>query len=345
VVRELLTGFARLDHDHQLDLYCRTPAPELRLDERFRWREISLPDPAWHVGAAAAANRTCDVFFSTNSYLTLWFTRVPAVLLVYDLVSFVPGASPQRRAQLIERATIRRALKSARRVVCISNATEHDLVKRFPGVRSKTLVVHLAANSRFVRNGRNGDLDRVRHRYALEKPFVLATGTLEPRKNLPRLIEAFAGLPAAVRDSVQLVLVGEEGWQTEETLERARAHAEAVKLLGYVPDDDLAALYQLCSVFCFPSLYEGFGLPLLEALQTGAPSISSNVASLPEVGGDGVRYVDPRDVGELRGALHELLGSESERRMLSERGLQQAAKFSRERTARAVLDVLVGAAA
>ena len=117
VVRELLRALATLQNDHSFALYCRRPESTLALDERFEWRRITEKDPAWHLRAARDANRSCDVYFSTNSYLAAWFTRVPTVLLVYDLIAFVPGARAQRRAQTIERATIRPALRRGSRPI------------------------------------------------------------------------------------------------------------------------------------------------------------------------------------------------------------------------------------
>ncbi len=281
VVRELLAALGRLPDDHRYLLYCRTPGEGLDLDERFEWRALGFRDPLWHAAAARAANGTSEVFFSTNSYLTAWFTRVPSVLLVYDLIAFVAGASPQRRAQLIERATIRTALRRTREAICISRATERDLVERFPAARGKTSVALLAADPRFAERRSPAKLEDVTRRHRLDRPFVLSTGTLEPRKNLPRLIEAFASLPDELRDTHLLALVGPEGWDMDETLGRAQLRAEHVRLLGYVPDEELAALYQSCHVFCYPSLYEGFGLPLLEAMSAGAACLTSNRSSLP----------------------------------------------------------------
>jgi glycosyltransferase involved in cell wall biosynthesis len=344
VVRELLQALATLQNEHRFALYCRQPERALRLDGRFEWREIDARDPVWHMRAARDANRTCDVYLSTNSYLAAWFTRVPTVLLVYDLIAFVAGARAQRRAQAIERATIRPALRRARQVLCISHATESDLVGRFPAARGKTAVMQLAADERFGRPRSEDELSAVRRRYGLDGDFVLSTATLEPRKNLPRLIEAYAGLEPELRERAKLVLVGPEGWQMDETLRTARAHEADVRLLGYVPDDDLAALYELCTAFCYPSLYEGFGLPLLEALQSGAPSIASDTPSLVEVAGDAARHVDPRDVEAIRDALAELLRSSDARDALRERGRRRATEFSWERAARTALDVLVDSA-
>ncbi len=344
VARELLEALARLDHDHHFVLYCRDPAPELLLDERFSWRPVGTREPFWHLHTAALASRDCDVFLSTNSYLTPWFTSIPSVQLVYDMVAFVPGAAPQRRASLIERATIRRGLRRARAVICISRATERDLLSRFPAAAGKTTVIPLAASRRFSRTCSDEELERVRSRYGLGRPFVLLTSTLEPRKNVPRLIEAFSGLPGPLRDSHQLVFTGPEGWRMKETLRSASLHPDLVKLLGYVPEEDLVALYQACTVFCYPSLYEGFGLPLVEAMRSGAPVITSNVSSLPEVAGDGARYVNPLDVMDIRDALEELLAAADKRETLRVRGRELSRGLAWEHSAEAVLDRLVACA-
>jgi glycosyltransferase involved in cell wall biosynthesis len=343
VVRELLPALGTLPDQHEYLLYCRTPLAELALDSRFRWREVDAGDPLWHLRTARSANRSCDVFFSTNSYLTAWLTRVPTVVLIYDLVAFVPGARAQRRAKLIEQVTIGRAVRRAASLICISEATRSDLVERFPAARPKSSVVPLAAAATFGAPRSDAELAETRRRYGLERPFVLSVGTLEPRKNLPRLIDAYAGLPEDLREH-QLVIVGPTGWEVEETLRSAGANSDDVRLLGYVPEPDLASLYRLCTVFCYPALYEGFGLPLLEALQSGAPSITSAVSSLPEVGGSAARYVDPTEVAQIRAALADLLRSQAQRDELRGRALERARRFSWEDTARGVLDALADAA-
>ena len=166
---------------------------------------------------------------------------------------------------------------------------------------------------------------------------MLSVGTLEPRKNLQRLIAAHRSLPDELRQAHPLVLVGPKGWEIDEVLRRHRAD---VQLLGFVDDDDLAALYSLCTVFAYPSLYEGFGLPVLEALQSGAPVITSRMSSLPEVAGDAARYVDPRAEGEIAAALRELLESPTAREELARGGPERAARFSWDRTAGETLAIL-----
>jgi alpha-1,3-rhamnosyl/mannosyltransferase len=336
----VLDALARREDPVRYVLYGRSPA-DTKLDERFSWRCRGLPDPFWHVWAASAANRECDVFLSTNSYLTPWFLRIPTASIVYDLVAFQPGAAAQRRAARIERLTISRGLKRSGAVVCISEATRSDLVARFPWSEGHSTVVPLAADAEFGRPRSEAELTAVRQRYELEGRFVLTVGTLEPRKNLVRAIEAHAALPQALRESDPLVLVGPRGWESEEIVARAGAAEPRVRILGQVPDEHLAALYAACTAFCYPSLYEGFGLPLLEAMAAGAACVTSNVSSLPEVGGDAVLYVDPLSVPEIREALEALLTSDSRRAELGERAARRAAGFSWDRTAASMLETML----
>ncbi len=328
-VRELLRALAERADDHRYVLYCRERWDGAELDERFEWSPIGLPDPLWHASAALRANRRCDVFLSTNSYLTAWMLRVPAAVVVYDLIAFLPEMHPQARAARIERATIAPAIRRARRLLCISEATERDLVERFPRAAGKTSVVELAADARFARRRDPAELAAAAARHRLAPGgFVLATGTLEPRKNLLRLIRAHAALPEGLREAHPLLLVGPRGWEADKILAAAGSDERAVRLAGFVPDDELAALYSGCTAFCYPSLYEGFGLPVLEAMAAGAPTITSNVSSLPEVAGDAALYVDPRDERGIRDALEGLLGDPAQRAGLSEAGRRRAAEFS-----------------
>ncbi len=338
-VRELLRGLARLGADNRYVLYTRRRWDEA-LDERFDWRERALPDAPWHVVTARAASRECDVFLATNSYVTPWFLTVPTAVVVHDLIPFREGTHANRRAAQIERLTLRRAVRRAALILCDSEATRRDLLELRPELEPKAVAVPLAASEEFRRPRDPSELERVQARHGLDRPFVLCAGTLEPRKNLERVFEAYARLPERLRDSYPLVVVGPRGWEYDQILRRAADLGERVKLLGHVPDEDLAALYQSCAVFCFPSLYEGFGLPLLEAMTAGAAAITSNVSSLPEVGGDGARYVDPTSVAELAAALEGLLDSPEQRQALGAQARRQAATFSWDRTAERTLELL-----
>jgi len=344
-VRELLRALAAAGGDERFVLYCREPA-ELALDDRFRWERIALADPLWHLAAARRATRACDVFWSTNSYLTAWFTSIPTAVVVYDLVPFIADAPAQRRAHQIERATIGIGVRRARCLVCISRATRADLVARYPSTAGRSVVVHLGADARFGASVTAGTIAAVRARHGLERPFVLSAGTLEPRKNLVRLIEAFTGLSDEARAGHELAIVGPEGWEVDELLQRVAGAAHVVRRLGYVSDDDLAALYRACTAFAFPSLYEGFGLPVLEAMQSGAPVIASRMSSLPEVAGDAAEYIeDPRDVPAIARALTTVIGSEPRRDAMRAAGLRQAAAFSWEHAAQQMREIFAAMSA
>jgi alpha-1,3-rhamnosyl/mannosyltransferase len=343
MVRELLAALARSSAPHRFELYARTAWHGAALDGRFRWRLTRQGDPWWNVRAGAGAHEACDVFLSTNSYLTAWFTRVPTVLVVCDLVAFDDALAPQRRARLIERATLPLAVRRADRIAAISRATADDLARRFPAAATKTAVTPLAADPAFA-TAPATDAPELVERHGITRPYVLAVGTLEPRKNLPRLIEAFAALPAGLRAAHELVLVGATGWQTDATLQAIAAHDDAVRALGHVSEPDLRGLYRGAALFAYPSLYEGFGLPVLEAMTAGVPVVTSHVSSLPEVAGDAALYCDPRDVGSIRDALALGLTDRVLARELVERGRARAAVFSWERHVAETLALIEDAA-
>jgi glycosyltransferase involved in cell wall biosynthesis len=178
------------------------------------------------------------------------------------------------------------------------------------------------------------EVTRVRAQYGLGPRYMLAVGNLQPRKNLERLLGAFAILAPRFPE-VQLALVGQKGWRGAEldSAVRRLGLESRVRLTGYVPDVDLADLYSGAEVFCYPSLYEGFGLPVLEAMACGAPVVTSTSSSLPEVAGEAAVLVDPTSVGELVRALGDVLSADGLRESLRRKGTERASNFSWQRTA------------
>jgi glycosyltransferase involved in cell wall biosynthesis len=330
-VRELLAALAADGEQDRYRLYARRAHRSDLPAGRFDWELSGLRDPLWHLAAARRASRATSAFLSTNSYLTAWATTVPTAVVVYDMVAFLPDGHAQARAARIERATIRPALRRTAALLCISEATRRDLVRLFPRAEPIASVIPLAADARF-----GEPVEPAR----LERPYVLAVGTLEPRKNLVRLVAAFAALPDELRASHQLALVGPEGWDMDEILRAAAASPEDVTLLGHVDEDRLHALYAGAACFAYPSLYEGFGLPVLEAMAAGAPVVTSTVSSLPEVAGNAGLLADPRDVRSIRDALAAVLGDPARAAALRAAGRERAAGFSWARTAAATRDVL-----
>jgi glycosyltransferase involved in cell wall biosynthesis len=327
VVRELLRALAAREESHRYVLYTRT-AWEEPLDERFSWRPIKASDPWWNLLAARAASRECDVLLSSNSYLTAIFTRVPTVAIVYDMVTFEPAMRPNRRSSLIERLTLGPAVRRSAALLAISQATADALVARFPRALERTVVAPLG-----VTPALSDTLDPTEEATLPAPGFVLAVGTLEPRKNLPRLVAAYGSLDGELQAQHPLVVVGALGWETGKTLDALRSLGSRCAMLGYVSDATLAELYRRCAVFCYPSLGEGFGLPVLEAMASGAPVLTSNVSSLPEVGGEAAVYADPYDVPDIAHKLELMLRDPNQRRDLSALGLARAREFSWSRFA------------
>jgi glycosyltransferase involved in cell wall biosynthesis len=327
VARELIRALAAREEPHRYRLYAHTRWDE-PLDGRFTWALSPATGLRWHLGVAHRA-AACDVLLSTNSYLTAWFARAPTVLEVYDLVAFEPALRSSSRAAAIERATLGPAVRRAAGFVCISQATADALTARFPAAAGRVTVAPLAVSPALRAE-------------AMDLPggFVLAVGTLEPRKNLPRLAAAYARLPSELQAAHPLLIAGRIGWDAAETLGALAGLGDRCRLLGTVPDAQLAALYERCTVFCYPSLAEGFGLPVLEAMAAGAAVITSDVSSLAEVGGDAVEYVSPTDTGSIAAALERLLRDPRRRAALSAAARERAGRFSWDRHAELTLRAL-----
>jgi glycosyltransferase involved in cell wall biosynthesis len=337
VVRELLRALSvrENDDDHRYILYARRAWEQQPPTERLSWRLIEARDPWWHLLTARAANRECDIFLSSNSYLTAMFMRIPAVPIVYDLTTFEPSMRPNRRSSVIERLTLGPAVRRSAALIAISHATEEALVKRFPRATGRTVVAPLG-----VTPGLSDQLDAA-ETAALPSPgFVLAVGTLEPRKNLPRLVDAFRSLDEQLQREHPLVVVGALGWETGPTLSALHSLGNRATMLGYVSDAALAELYRRCAVFCYPSLGEGFGLPVLEAMAAGAAVLTSDLSSLPEIGGDAVEYVDPHNEVSIANGLRRLLSNEALRTKLGQRSRERAQEFSWEQFAEITLKTL-----
>jgi alpha-1,3-rhamnosyl/mannosyltransferase len=341
VVRELLRALAvrENDDDHRYVLYARRAWDEQPLIERFNWRLIKARDPWWHLLTARAANRECDIFLSSNSYVTTMFMRIPVVPIIYDLTTFEPSMRPNRRSTVIERLTLGPAVRRSTALLAISKATGEALVKRFPGATGRVVVAPLG-----VTPGLSNRLDAAETATLPSPGFVLAVGTLEPRKNLPRLVDAYRSLDEQLQREHPLVVVGALGWETGGTLSALHSLGDRATMLGYVSDAALAELYRRCAVFCYPSLGEGFGLPVLEAMAAGAAVLTSNVSSLPEIGGDAVEYVDPRNEVSIADGLRLLLSDEALRTKLGQRSGARAKEFSWEQFGEIVLKTLDQAA-
>jgi glycosyltransferase involved in cell wall biosynthesis len=271
--------------------------------------------------------------FHATEHLLLPLRDVPTVLTVHDLIF---RHLPEHHKPL-NRWYLNWALplycRRATHVIAVSECTRRDLVAAYDVDPKKISVVHEAADPRFAPQAPDRVAD-VRRRYDLPERYLLFVGTIEPRKNVTRLLHAFERLH---RDGLTdaLVVVGKRGWLYEGFFAELEASPvrEAVLLPGYVPDQDLPAVYAGAQVLAWPSLYEGFGLPVLEAMACGTPVVCSGTSSLPEVGGEAALYVDPKSTGDVIETLRRLLSGPDLRAEMVARGLEQAARFSWDRVA------------
>jgi alpha-1,3-rhamnosyl/mannosyltransferase len=248
---------------------------------------------------------------------------------VHDLAVLRHPEWFNRWTRTYSRVAVPRVVSAAQRVIAVSEFTRRELVDLLGVPEAKIRVVPNGIEEVFTPEGPRRDGD-----------YALAVGTLEPRKNLPRLVEAFARLSAEVRQDRLLVLVGALGWDTSETVDTLRRHSALVRELGHVDDDELRALYRGAELFAYPSLYEGFGLPVLEAMASGTPVLTSRTSSLPEVAGDAAVYVDPRDIDSIASGLGEALTDPDRLATLTAKGIERARLFSWDRTAAETLGLL-----
>lgn len=312
--------------------------PHVRVDAA-RW---PLPRMVWmQTTAARTLERLgADVAHFTNGMLPIG-SSVPGVVTIHDIsLTLYPQYHPLRRV-LLNRPLVNIASRRAAAVITVSEAARRDIVRLYGLTPSRVHVVHEAAAPSFKPVTDRDELERVRRAHGLPDRFVLYVGTIEPRKNLPTLLEAFARRSRAGDLPHRLVCVGPYGWLSgglQQHLERLRI-AHAVQFAGYVPFDDLPAIYSLADMFVFPSVYEGFGLPVVEAMACGTPVITGPVAALTEVGGDALERIEALDADLLGEAMVALARSTERREALRERGLRRAGTFSWQRAARETLAV------
>jgi glycosyltransferase involved in cell wall biosynthesis len=315
--------------------------------EQVRSRTVSLGYKPWRMlvwlGQLAhlGFNRLlpdAELFHATE-HLLLPLRGVPTVLTVHDLIFRHLPQHHKRLNRWYLNLTLPLFCRRATHIIAISEQTRRDVVAAYDIPVEKISVIYEAADPHF-RPQSPEMTAAVCARYSLPERYLLSVGTIEPRKNLTRLLAAFERLHAeGLTDA--LVLAGKRGWLTGEfdaALERSPAK-QAVIFPGFVADEDLPAVYAGAQVFTMPSLYEGFGLPVLEAMACGVPVACSNISSLPEIAGDAALLFNPTDVESISDALRRILRDAELQAHLSDAGLRQAGRFSWERTAQETLAV------
>ncbi len=278
--------------------------------------------------------KNLDVFFSPTHYLPLT-TPVPSAVSILD-VSYLKYPQLFNKRDLYQlRFWGGWSVKKAKKILTISNSSKDGIIEAYGVSPEKVTVVYPGISPKEeIKN-----MEELTKKYNIKGKYILFVGTLQPRKNIERLIEAFSKI---FDKDLTLIIIGKKGWMFEEILDAPKRFgvSEKVKFLDSVMDDELPGFYKNAEFFILPSLYEGFGLPVLEAMQYGCPVITSSVSSLPEAGGDAVLYVDPEDTFDIKSKMEKLLKDQKLREELIKKGYQQVKKFSWDKTAKDTIKVL-----
>jgi len=334
----LMQGLREIPDPPEVLLYARGEPPKpldlppcarwRTLNARFGWLTIALP--------LAARRDRCDVLYFPYPVLPP-YRPIPTVAMIHDLgfVRFPEHYPADMLRNLV--GPMRSAARRASLLVAVSESTKRDLVELFGISAEKISVVHHGVGAEFapIPDAR----ETVRARIGIERPYVLFVGTVQPRKNLPRLIEAFARVVREQGIPHELIIAGQKGWLAEESLSAPQKFGieHRVRFVDYVPEEMLPALYTAADALAFPSLYEGFGLPVLEAMACGAPVLTSNASSLPEVAGNAAILVLPTSVVQIADGLARILFDEGLRSSLQQKGVHRARSFTWANSARSLI--------
>jgi glycosyltransferase involved in cell wall biosynthesis len=353
----IVRGLLQIDHHNEYFLFLTEPAPTLQFPNLTHilidgyhqmflkqwWENISVP----HFLAA----RKIDLYFSPSYTLPIlprfanfgrllplpaqWKIpfnidrRVKYVTAIHDLVGFALPETFTLKMRLWQRLFVSNAVHVADRILASSESTQRDLFRFFEFDRKKVSVVYLSLDDRFAPVTHRRLLAKVRTKYSLPERFILSVGTIEPRKNIAGVARAYSLLPQHLRDKCKLIIAGGKGWHTDAIFEEIKQLGiqDDVTFLGFVDHEDLPSLYSLAAVLVYPSLYEGFGFPPLEAMACGTPVITSTRSSLPEVVGHAAILTEPTDYRTMCNEMCRVLTDEKIRAELKRKGLRQAKRF------------------
>jgi glycosyltransferase involved in cell wall biosynthesis len=345
-IRNVLQHLARLDRQTEYVVLCRADdvAFAASLGENFRGvvETSGNYSVSEQIRVPLALRRERVTLFHAPHYVLPPLVRCKSVVTIHDCIHLMfPQYLPNRFALAYARTSIGLAARRSTRVLTVSESSKRDILRFVDVPPEKIDVIYNAYDERFGIEPPEDVVTRVRERYQLHDPFVLYAGNVKPHKNLERLIEAFHLVRSRGLDHLKLVLIGDE--ISKYTALRRAVHRHQlhkyVRFLGFLPLDTLAVLYRLAGVFVFPSLYEGFGLPPLEAMASGTPVVTSNVSSLPEVAGNAAVLVDPYNASAIADGIYRVLTDDTLRLDLKRRGIERATQFSWESSVRRVREI------
>lgn len=283
--------------------------------------------------------KPCDVYHISETCVQP--TRLGRkVAVIHDLTTLLYPEYHLKQNIFFYNRRFKDIKKYADAVITESESTKNDIIRHLNIDPQKIFVTHFAADESF-RPIKENEVKKKLSKFNIQKPYIMFLGTLEPRKNIPTLIRAFTALKKKKNIPHKLVLVGQKGWffqEIEKALEESLYRDEII-FPGYIPDEDIPALYNGAEIFVYPSFYEGFGLPVLEAMQCGTPVITSNISSMPEIGGDACYYIEPKSLDDLTRGLEKIIENTDLRKKMSQKGIERAKQFSWEKCAKETLRI------
>jgi glycosyltransferase involved in cell wall biosynthesis len=334
-IRNLLRQLARIDSSTEYVLLSAQADQDVAAQLGPNFRSVLEPSPNYslreQIHIPWVLRRERPNVFHAPHYVLPAAVPCPSVVTIHDCIHLMfPQYLPNKAAYLYARATMWAAVKRSDCILTVSEASKRDILHFFNVAPEKIVVVYNAIDDHFWLTPPDEEVAHVRERYQLDHQFVLYVGNIKPHKNLVRLIEAFDQLRRSGLEELKLLIIGDEISKLPSLRRAVHGHKlhKHVRFLGYVSDSTLRVLYRLASVFVFPSLYEGFGLPPLEAMASGTPVVTSNQSSMPEVTGDAAMLVDPYDVDSIVDGMRRVLTDPALAAELRLRGPQRAREFS-----------------
>jgi glycosyltransferase involved in cell wall biosynthesis len=345
-IRNILIELSRLDRTTEYVVLCRPDDVDWGdvLGQNFRM----VPEPANTYSVAEQFKIPLSLaregvrLVHEPHYVLPPLLRCRSVVTIHDCIHLMfPEYLPNKLAYVYAKGSMWSASKKADRILTVSEASKRDILRFFNVPPDKVEVIYNAIDERFLGPADAARMELVKQRYQLDHPFVLYVGNIKPHKNIERLIDAFGRARHQCHDNLKLIIIGDEISKYPALRQSVHKHKldKHVRFLGFQPMETLAAFYRLARAFVFPSLYEGFGLPPLEAMACGTPVVTSNVSSLPEVAGGAALLVDPYDEDAIATAITRAVTDESLRADMIRRGIERARSFSWPQSVKKIHDI------
>ncbi|MCL6096461.1 MAG: glycosyltransferase family 4 protein [Patescibacteria group bacterium] len=352
---QLLLALSKIDKINEYSIFLPSKPTSDMPKASPKWKYVVFSSrKLWTLlglsGKLVLGKNKIDVFFSPTHYLP-FATSAPSIITILD-VSYLYYPELFKKKDLYQlKLWGGYSIKKAKKIITISNSSKNDIIKMYGKKAEDVSVAYPGIKQELSFGQKELSMDELNKKFGIKGDYILFVGTLQPRKNLVRLVEAFSRLKdvrpktddlSPKSEILSLVVVGKKGWQFEDILNAPKKYGveNRVKFLDSVSDKELPSFYKNALCFVIPSLYEGFGLPVLEAMKYGCPVLTSSISSLPEAGGDAAMYFNPEDVFDIAEKINKVISDPSLRDEMVKKGYNQIKKFSWEKTAKETLKVL-----